>query len=67
MSLRGQGIGIAFVALLAMTLIGLLALLDVLPEPLLLLIAALARPQRVVRLAASDRFGIDILLDERSD
>jgi Ca-activated chloride channel family protein len=29
---------------------------------LLLLIAALARPQRVVRLAASDRFGIDIVI-----
>lgn len=29
---------------------------------LLLLIAALARPQRVVRLAASDRFGIDIVV-----
>ena len=29
---------------------------------LLLLIVALARPQRVVRLAASDRFGIDIVI-----
>jgi Ca-activated chloride channel family protein len=29
---------------------------------LLLLIAALARPQRVVRLASSDRFGIDIVI-----
>ncbi|MEA2490756.1 MAG: Ca-activated chloride channel, partial [Acidobacteriota bacterium] len=29
---------------------------------LLLLIAALARPQRVVRLAASDRYGIDIVV-----
>jgi Ca-activated chloride channel family protein len=29
---------------------------------LLLLIAAMARPQRVVRLAASDRFGIDIVI-----
>ena len=29
---------------------------------LLLLIVALARPQRVVRLAASDRFGIDIII-----
>jgi len=29
---------------------------------LLLLIVALARPQRVVRLAASDRFGIDIIV-----
>src|SRR5688572_3559240 len=29
---------------------------------LLLLIIALARPQRVVRLATSDRFGIDIVL-----
>jgi Ca-activated chloride channel family protein len=29
---------------------------------LLLLIAALARPQRVARLAASDRFGIDIVI-----
>ncbi|HEX8619462.1 MAG TPA: BatA domain-containing protein, partial [Thermoanaerobaculia bacterium] len=29
---------------------------------LLFLIVALARPQRVVRLAASDRFGIDIVI-----